>query len=447
MLELRTGGADDYLALTVPDRCPAPAEKLSPPRCAARSGAACGRWRSTRTRAAHGRGSAVPFAPEFALLEMLARAGTALSRMTAGLSGLLDGTACSSESTSPRSKKQDRRRFGVQLITRAGRGPRRARGRGRGVVRPRARGLAVAVRAERLRSVAKAELKSTRCSSMFYRVSSDIRSSTLVADMDAVRPVVCVGVSSLVAPIARRLQAQVSAGDLSGGCASGTHPAVTGVAGSIGNHRELAASRRARGDRVSIRSAEHLCLGHKSGQRTAASRVMGQWRSVAGDPLSDLSGALEGVDAVVHLAGEPGVPASWGGAFPIYVERNVIAAQRLLEAAATAGVGRSSTHRARRSTVRRTRHWSRRGAAAAQSVRRASSPARSWSAPTPSSAGCPRWPSPYFSVYGPRQRRTWRRTEFIEALLDHRPVPSTATASRSATSPSWPTSSRRRPRP
>jgi nucleoside-diphosphate-sugar epimerase len=47
--------------------------------------------------------------------------------------------------------------------------------------------------------------------------------------------------------------------------------------------------------------------------------------------------ALAGLDGVFHLAGQPGV-ASFGGVFPVYVRHNVLASQRLFEAAAEAGV-------------------------------------------------------------------------------------------------------------
>jgi nucleoside-diphosphate-sugar epimerase len=53
---------------------------------------------------------------------------------------------------------------------------------------------------------------------------------------------------------------------------------------------------------------------------------------LAEDPLE-----LEGLDGVFHLAGQPGV-ASFGGIFPVYVRQNVLASQRLFEAAAAAGV-------------------------------------------------------------------------------------------------------------
>lgn len=52
---------------------------------------------------------------------------------------------------------------------------------------------------------------------------------------------------------------------------------------------------------------------------------------VAEDPLD-----LEGYDGVFHLAGQPGV-ASFGDVFPVYVRQNVLASQRLFQAAVAAG--------------------------------------------------------------------------------------------------------------
>jgi nucleoside-diphosphate-sugar epimerase len=46
-------------------------------------------------------------------------------------------------------------------------------------------------------------------------------------------------------------------------------------------------------------------------------------------PLAPL---LDGVDRVFHLAGQPGVRASWGPDFVQYVRHNIVATQRLLEA-------------------------------------------------------------------------------------------------------------------
>jgi UDP-glucuronate 4-epimerase len=46
---------------------------------------------------------------------------------------------------------------------------------------------------------------------------------------------------------------------------------------------------------------------------------------------------LDGVDGIFHLAGQPGV-RSFGAVFPLYLRRNVLATQRVLETAAAAGV-------------------------------------------------------------------------------------------------------------
>ena len=53
---------------------------------------------------------------------------------------------------------------------------------------------------------------------------------------------------------------------------------------------------------------------------------------LARDPLE-----VEGYDGIFHLAGQPGV-RSFGEVFETYLERNVLASQRLFEAAARAGV-------------------------------------------------------------------------------------------------------------
>jgi nucleoside-diphosphate-sugar epimerase len=54
------------------------------------------------------------------------------------------------------------------------------------------------------------------------------------------------------------------------------------------------------------------------------------------DLVEDELPDLHGVDGVFHLAGQPGV-SSFGEVFPVYVRRNVVATQRLLEAAVGSG--------------------------------------------------------------------------------------------------------------
>jgi UDP-glucuronate 4-epimerase len=55
---------------------------------------------------------------------------------------------------------------------------------------------------------------------------------------------------------------------------------------------------------------------------------------------ADLRPLLEGVDVVFHLAGQPGVRWSWAEGFAAYDGHNVLATQRLLEAARAAGTPR-----------------------------------------------------------------------------------------------------------
>ena len=56
--------------------------------------------------------------------------------------------------------------------------------------------------------------------------------------------------------------------------------------------------------------------------------------------VADLGQYFDGADAVIHLAGQPGVRLSWAEHFHLYVERNVTASQRVLEAARRTAVPR-----------------------------------------------------------------------------------------------------------
>jgi UDP-glucuronate 4-epimerase len=65
----------------------------------------------------------------------------------------------------------------------------------------------------------------------------------------------------------------------------------------------------------------------------------GRFRFFEDDLLrSNLDKIIDSVDKVAHLAGEPGVRASWGERFSVYVDRNVRATQRLLEGASRVGL-------------------------------------------------------------------------------------------------------------
>jgi nucleoside-diphosphate-sugar epimerase len=55
---------------------------------------------------------------------------------------------------------------------------------------------------------------------------------------------------------------------------------------------------------------------------------------------ADLGTALDGVDVVFHLAGQPGIRGSWDRRFAEYVQHNVLATQRLLEACVGSAITR-----------------------------------------------------------------------------------------------------------
>ena len=106
---------------------------------------------------------------------------------------------------------------------------------------------------------------------------------------------------------------------------------VTGAAGFIGSH--LAET---------LREAGHDVVGIDSFNDyydPARKRENADALDVVEDDLvaANLDGLLDGVDRVFHLAGQPGVRASFGPDFEHYVTRNVHASARLFEAAARRG--------------------------------------------------------------------------------------------------------------
>lgn len=105
--------------------------------------------------------------------------------------------------------------------------------------------------------------------------------------------------------------------------------AVTGAAGFIGSH--LAEALVAAGHEVvgldTFTDSYDPRLKEENAANLAIERV-----DLAEDPLE-----LADFDAVFHLAGQPGV-RSFGDVFPLYLRRNVLATQRVFEAAAAAGV-------------------------------------------------------------------------------------------------------------
>ncbi|HEY3121429.1 MAG TPA: NAD-dependent epimerase/dehydratase family protein [Vicinamibacteria bacterium] len=115
---------------------------------------------------------------------------------------------------------------------------------------------------------------------------------------------------------------------------------VTGVAGFIGSH--LADSLLADGHEVTGIDAFLDFYPRALKERNLqAARGHASFRLVEGAVQEmNLSDALEGAAQVFHLAAQAGVRSSWGRDFALYTEHNVLATQRVLEAALEAGVPR-----------------------------------------------------------------------------------------------------------
>jgi UDP-glucuronate 4-epimerase len=114
---------------------------------------------------------------------------------------------------------------------------------------------------------------------------------------------------------------------------------VTGCAGFIGSH--AADECLARGHRVIgvDMMTDYYSVAQK---QENLDRLLGseQFDHLAVDLVELPDGVLDDVEVVYHLAGQPGVRQSWRDEFNVYLARNVLATQRLLELSASSGVAR-----------------------------------------------------------------------------------------------------------
>jgi UDP-glucuronate 4-epimerase len=197
---------------------------------------------------------------------------------------------------------------------------------------------------------------------------------------------------------------------------------VTGCAGFIGSvlvHRLAVGGARVVG-------VDCLTSYYSQAQKRAAlDRIkdMTGVEIVEDDLLAlDLQQLLADVDVIFHLAAEPGVRGSWGSRFSVYVERNVLLTQRLLEAAVGAGVRRfvyassSSVYgNAEAYPTRETdlpRPHSPYGVTKLAAEHLVNLYARNYGLRTVALR--------YFTVYGPGQRPDMAFHSLIEAMLDRR---------------------------
>ncbi|MGD0455860.1 MAG: NAD-dependent epimerase/dehydratase family protein [Solirubrobacteraceae bacterium] len=115
---------------------------------------------------------------------------------------------------------------------------------------------------------------------------------------------------------------------------------VTGAGGFIGSH--LAQGCLERGHRVlGIDSFTSYYDPELKRANLAQMELHPSWSFVEGDLADlDLVSVLDGIEVVFHLAAQPGVRASWGQTFAAYVDSNVTAMQRLLEASRSVALER-----------------------------------------------------------------------------------------------------------
>jgi UDP-glucuronate 4-epimerase len=202
-----------------------------------------------------------------------------------------------------------------------------------------------------------------------------------------------------------------------------TRVLVTGAAGFIGSHVCEALLRQG----CQVRGVDSFTPFYDPARKRA------NLEASLGDPRFELMhqdlldeglwDLMDGVDAVAHLAGEPGVTSSWGESFGRYLDRNVLATQRLLEVAVARGVERlvyassSSVYGAGGDELR------------ARGEPRPASPygvsklaAETLVGAYAQTHGLGAVSLRYFSVYGPRQRPDMAAHRFIDAVLAGRPL-------------------------
>jgi nucleoside-diphosphate-sugar epimerase len=202
------------------------------------------------------------------------------------------------------------------------------------------------------------------------------------------------------------------------------HCLVTGVAGFVGSH--LAERLLADGHEVwGIDSFIDYYPRYMKERNLAIVRSYERFHLIEGDLLTlDLPRLLEGIDWIFHQAAQAGVRASWGKEFERYVNCNVLATQKLLEATRHAtGIRRRFVYASSSSVYGNTtvlpisealtpRPVSPYGATKLAAENLCFLYHQNFGVSTVSLR--------YFSVYGPRQRPDMAFHHFCKAVLDHK---------------------------
>jgi nucleoside-diphosphate-sugar epimerase len=137
---------------------------------------------------------------------------------------------------------------------------------------------------------------------------------------------------------------------------------------------------------------------------------------------TDLTRLVADVDGVFHLAAQPGVRGSWGTTFAVYIRDNILATQRVLEAAGQAGVrvvqassssvyGNAEAYPTREDAPLRPVSPYGVSKVACESLAQAYS----------ESFGLDVVSLRYFTVYGPRQRPDMAFSRIVGSLLNGKP--------------------------
>lgn len=199
---------------------------------------------------------------------------------------------------------------------------------------------------------------------------------------------------------------------------------VTGSAGFIGSH--LVEELLHQGyEVVGIDSFEDYYPRPLKEANLAKALSHPAYSFVEGNLLTaDLENILNGVDYVFHQAAQAGVRASWGKSFEVYVQNNILATQRLLEATKGSGI-RKLVYASSSSVYGDTSDMPLRETGITQPV----SPygvsklaaehlcqlyTKNFQVPTVSLR--------YFTVYGPRQRPDMGFHKFMRAALLGQPI-------------------------